>query len=130
MVCPFGWNHLFTELFSFTAFLGGRYSEFDYKLAQSQFFVDPSTGLIYVTYEEVDQSDSDWGWVADVSCRYAGETMTVQGGYLRDLTYSSYGEPLEKQRLYLTLNRSITERLGMWHDGESVFHEIRLCLRQ
>jgi hypothetical protein len=121
----FGWNHVFTELLSFTAFLGARYSQFDFKLTQSQFFVDPTTGLIYVTYEKVNQSDSDWGWVADVSCKYEGETFIVRGGYLRDLTYSSYGEPLERQRFYLTLNRSITERLGVALTGSLYFTQSR-----
>lgn len=111
----FGLSHAFTETWSLKAFLGGRYTETDYRFVQQEVVFDPSLLPFFpfrTVFQEVNVTDSNWAGVADISLRKRGEAYELGFGYVHDLSYSSSGDPLELHRLYGSYSRSITTRFG------------------
>lgn len=101
-----GWAHAFSETWRMTCFLGARYTEIDY---------------VYSPWYR--GKESTRGGVADMSVAKTGEITTATIGYSRDLHYSSYGEPIETDKIYLRANRMMTRRLGVAFSGSLYFTE-------
>jgi len=99
-----GWAHAFSETLRMTCFLGARYTEIDYA---------------YSPWHR--GKESTRGGVADISVTKTGEITTGTMGYSRDLHYSSYGEPIETDKIYLRANRMLTRRLGVSFSGSLYF---------
>ncbi|MBW1679926.1 MAG: hypothetical protein JRF59_00500 [Deltaproteobacteria bacterium] len=106
-----GVAHFFTETLSTNAFLGVRRTYIDYTLTQPQVVYNAFGFPVGVTYTRVKEKDRKWGWVADISLKHQGETQYYTAGYNRDLSYSSFGEPVERQRLYANTGLRLHQRL-------------------
>lgn len=102
-----GWKHVVSETFSFTAFLGARYTETESKNKYSYFYL----------YGMSDTDDSSINGVADISLTKIGETYTANLGYNRDLSYSAEGEPINTDRVSLRFSRRMSERLRLGFRG-------------
>lgn len=89
-----GWIHAFHEKMDLTAYLGVRYSDIEYILADRT------------------ETENKWGGMADIVLRYSQELAVWSLGYLADLRYSAYGEPINVHRGYGKVNWRITERFG------------------
>lgn len=89
-----GWIHAFGERMNLTAYLGARYSDIEYTLADRV------------------ETENKWGGVSDIALSYSQELAVWTLGYLADLRYSAYGEPINVHRGYGKVNWRITERFG------------------
>jgi hypothetical protein len=103
----FGWRRLLSETSSFKAFAGVRYSRNDYKRTHPVITGPP----FRVVYQSVRESDNRWGGLADISYETTTERSSTTLGYNHDLTYSSYGQPIEKDKLYASWRFRIMRRL-------------------
>lgn len=110
-----GWMHPFTEKLSLTAFLGARHTSTRYSRLVQETVPDPGfppfLGIYMLTVREVEESEKNWGGTADSYLSYLGETFSARLGLNRDLAYSSTGDPIDRTRLYLTMDRDLTRRL-------------------
>lgn len=117
-----GWARSLTETWQLSCFIGARYTETDYFYVKSALVYDPSL-LPDTPYrlisERVEENDKSWGGVADVSITKTGETYSGVVGYARDLTYTSQGDPIERDKFYLNGSRRITERLSLGLSGSA-----------
>lgn len=112
-----GWLHVLSETLSLTAFLGARYTETEYSLVKSELIFDPTLIPPFrVAYWKVKEQSRDWGGVADISLKKTGETFVATTGYSRDISYSSSGEPIERDKIYCNVRKNIVER---WRVGFS-----------
>ncbi|MFZ7112404.1 MAG: hypothetical protein ACOWYE_12035, partial [Desulfatiglandales bacterium] len=111
-----GWAHPFTETLQLTCFLGGRYTSTDYSFVKRGIVFDATLlpdNPFRTVFERVELSESGWGGLADVSLRMSGETCSTTIGYNHDLTYSSEGDPISRDRLYFDGRKNLTTRLSL-----------------
>jgi len=94
-----GWTRLFTETHSLKMFLGSRYTDL----------------------REEGESDTSWGWVADVNLMKKGENFSGDAGYSRNLHNNVSGELIEVDRIYCHMKRKIIGRLGVGFSGNLYF---------
>jgi outer membrane protein assembly factor BamA len=116
-----GWLHPFSETFSITAFGGARYTKTKYMYQILSFEI--IEGIIYPEYVKVDEKDGSWGATADIAMKKTGETYTTSIGYNRDLSYTSYGEPIDSDRIYFRGDKRLTERLRASLAGSLYFNK-------
>ena len=112
----FGLVHSFSETLSLKAFLGVRYTEVEYRFIVQEIVFDPLLLPFFPfrpVFREVEETDSNWNGVADVSITKRGENRSFTVGYNHDLGYSSAGDPLELYRLYGSLSQAVTARLNL-----------------
>ncbi len=96
----FRWMHVFSETLTLSSTLGTRYTETDY----SQAWNTPSGP------QKTIQKNNSWAGIADIKLEKTGETYTASAGYNRDLSYSSTGTPINRDRLSFNATKRITER--------------------
>jgi hypothetical protein len=119
-----GWSHRFTETLDLTLSLGPRYTTIDYAQIKSEVVFDPELCPPFqVIYKEVKEHETEWGYIVDCAVRNLGETYSASVGYSRDLTNSSFGEPIERDRLYCTAQRRISQRFRVLVSGGLSFSE-------
>ncbi len=109
-----GWSRLLAENWSLTAFLGARYTQTEYRRMQQEVVFDPTLLPAFpfrIEEETVTEEETSWGGVADISIRWTGEAWGFEASYNRDLSYSSLGEPIERDRLGLSIRKRLDERL-------------------
>jgi len=94
----FGWQHPFDETLTLTAFAGARYTKTEYSFAAGS-------------------EDSSYSGVADIKLEKIGELYSAEVGYNHDLSYSAYGEPIEKYKIHGYASRRLTERLKLRFSG-------------
>jgi len=109
----FGLAHAFTERLRFDGYVGIRYTKSDYRMMRSWISIDPATGFLVYYFSSQKEKDNDVGGTANISLTGQGEISSWLVGYSRDLTYSSYGESIETQRLYGKASRKLTPRMEM-----------------
>lgn len=90
----FGWVHAFFENMDLSAYLGVRRSDTDYQMVGRS------------------ETEKNWGGVGDIVLKYTGELSVWSLGYLADLRYGTYGEPINVHRGYGSVNYRLTERFG------------------
>jgi len=90
-----GWARQINETWSLSAALGVRRTKTSYLL-----------GNLFLWEEK------KWGGLADISLKKSCETWGVDVGLNRDLSYSTYGDPIETDRLNLELRKDISEALS------------------
>ncbi len=95
-----GLSHKFSQTLSANAAVGPRYAD-----------TKPANG----------NSDSSWGWTAEVNVENTWETASLSLGYKRDIDYSPFGEPVEVNNLYATVRYNLTTRLLAGVSGRLVF---------
>ncbi len=110
-----GWVHPFSETLALTAFLGARYTKTEYDYIYTQYILGIPIPI------PVDEEESGWNGVADINLKKTGETYSATIGYNQDLSYSSYGEPIERYKVYCNADRKITERLFVKFSGNIYF---------
>ncbi len=109
-----GLAHAFTERLRFDGYAGIRYTKSSYRMVQLYgYLFDPVTWQFYPIFYKKKKKDSNLGGISDISLTYKGETSSWLVGYSRGLTYSSYGDSLETQRLYGNASRKLTARMKM-----------------
>lgn len=112
-----GWNRRLTEKWTLNAFLGARRTQTEYSYLQQEVVFDPTLLPAFpfrIEEETVTEEEASWGGVADVSVDWQGETWAFSASYNRDLSYSSLGEPIERDRLGLSVNKKFDAR---WSAG-------------
>lgn len=108
-----GWTRQMTENWSLNAFLGARRTQTEYSYLQQEAVFDPTLLPAFpfrIEEETVTEEEASWGGVADVSVDWRGETWAFSASYNRDLSYSSLGEPIERDRLGLSVNKRFDAR--------------------
>ncbi len=108
-----GWVHPFSETLTLTAFVGARYTETEH------------TRIIWIWppffYDKAHEKDTGWGRVANINLRKTGETFSAAIGYDRNITYSSDGDPIERDKIHCSADRMITERMKVKFTGNLYF---------
>ena len=104
-VLSFGWAHPFSETLRLSAFLGPRYTIIERTLIRT----------------DIRDKDTTWGGVADINLTRTGETSSAAMGYNHSLLYDSYGEPINRYRIYLNTNYMVTKRFGIGFSGSLYF---------
>lgn len=118
-----GWSHAFSETAGLSMSLGGRHTTIRSRLVQPQIIDDPTQSPPYqVIYNEVDQSEKKWGAIADLSLKKKGERYSAAIGYNHDISYTSLGEPIERDKIYLNISFMITERTKTGFSGSLYFN--------
>lgn len=90
-----GWSGSFSETWSFTAYIGARRTKTGYFILE----------------------EKGWGWLADLSLEKKGVTWSAGAGLNRDLKFSSYGDPVESDKLNLSFRKNLSERLRYVFSG-------------
>jgi len=118
-----GWSHAFSETAGLSMTLGGRHTTIRSRLVQPQIIDDPTQSPPYqVIYTEVDQSEKKWGAVADLSLKKKGERSSAAIGYNHDISYTSLGEPIERDKISISGSLMITERTRVGLSGSLYFN--------
>jgi hypothetical protein len=111
----FGLAHSFSEALILRTFLGVRYTKVEYRFIVKDLVFDPSLLPFFpfrTVVGEVEERDSNWNGVGDISITKRGERRSFTVGYKQDLGYSSTGDPLQLYRLYGSFSQSVTARLN------------------
>ena len=117
-----GLAHPFSETWSLSCFLGARYTSTDYFFIQQGLVYDPSLLPGYPfrrVYQQVEETDRGWGGLADISLTKTGEDYSGTVGFNHDLSYSSQGDPIDRDRLYFRATKRMTRRLSMGLTGSA-----------
>ncbi len=117
-----GLAHPFSETWRLSCFLGVRYTSTDYFFIQQGLVFDPSLlpgDPFRRVYEQVEESDRAWGGLADISLTKTGEDYSGSVGFNHDLSYSSQGDPIERDRLYFSVTKRMTRRLSLGLTGSA-----------
>ena len=93
----FGWTHRYTEIDTFRAFLGIRYTD--------------------VSQKDTGDDFNNWGGVADVSLKRTWEISSVLVGLSSDIGYDADGLPIQVNRLYWDLNKGLSFKWGLGLKG-------------
>ncbi len=110
-----GWTRMWTERWRLNAFLGVRKTTTKTSFLRQGWVFDPALlpELPFRLEEEtVTEEASSWGGLADLSVEWTGETWSATASYNRDLSYDSLGEPIEQDRLSLSVTARWDERLS------------------
>jgi len=118
----FGWSKELTEKWTFTAFVGPRYTTTDYSLRQAELVIVPP-GLLAVDIVTVNETESNWGGVADININYKGETWRFTGSFNRDISYSSLGDPIDRDRFNARITKIFSRRVSAHLAGDVYFSE-------
>ncbi len=108
----FGLQHAFSEILKFKSFLGLRYTIFQYFLYYETVVFDPSFWPPFrvVVYKE-EKKDREITYLGSVSFSKKGERSTFSAGINKDLSFSSFGEPFDRTRIYGQFSFIINPRL-------------------
>ncbi|HDS15871.1 MAG TPA: hypothetical protein ENN66_04520 [Proteobacteria bacterium] len=109
-----GWTRELSEKLSLTCYLGLRYTESEYRYSTWIPFFDSGSGLISWRRKKLSFTEDDWGGTADISLSGRTETLTYKLAYNRDLSYTSTGSPIDRDRLTGSLRWTVSRRL---HSG-------------
>jgi hypothetical protein len=98
----FGWERLVTETFTFTLDFGGRYTRIE---------------------DENGKDDDNIGGFGKISLEKRGETYITAIGASRDIRGNSDGNIVEVNRVFLSLNKRLLERLRFRFYGAGYLSE-------
>lgn len=95
-----GWQHFLSENTKVTAFLGIAYSIVDYYLYYRRIIINPYIWPPFeIITEKKRQTERDWNYLADISFKKKGEKSTYNFNVNHDLSYSAFGEPINRTRI-------------------------------
>jgi hypothetical protein len=116
-----GWNRSLSEKLTVSCYLGIRYtdSEFNYNTYVPVF--DPTSGLIFWQTKKVVISEDDLGGTADISLSGKTEVLNYKLGYNRDLSYTSTGSPIDRDRFTGSINWTMSQRFRSGFDSGLYF---------
>ncbi len=110
-----GWNRALSETLNLSCYVGCRYtnSEYFYHIFVPVF--NPEHGIIWQK-RKISANETDFGGTADMSLSGRTETLTYKIAYNRDLSYTSSGSPIDRDKLTGSIGWRITERLRSGFD--------------
>jgi hypothetical protein len=110
-----GWNRSLSETLNISCYVGCRYtdSEYFYDIYVPAF--DPEHGIIWQK-RKISTNETDFGGTADMSLSGRTETLTYKIAYNRDLSYTSSGSPIDRDKFTGSIGWRITERLRSGFD--------------
>ncbi|WP_153303791.1 hypothetical protein [Thermosulfurimonas dismutans] len=139
-----GWQRFLSETSGFTAFAGVRYTSVDYFLYYRRLVVDPRFWPPFrVILEKRKQTDEEWSYLADISFHKKGERSTYRLGLNNDLSYSSFGEAVDRTRIYgrfsyklrprwsflFSAGYYLTSSKGRVYEEDNIFYYLRPSLK-
>ena len=116
-----GWNRTLSENLTLSCYLGIRYTDSKYFY---HFYVpvfDPTNGTIILQKRKETISEDDIGGTADMSLSGKTETLNYKLAYNRDLTYTSSGSPIDRDRFTGSINWIMSRRLRSGFDAGLYF---------
>ncbi|HHI02342.1 MAG TPA: hypothetical protein ENL22_02330 [candidate division Zixibacteria bacterium] len=120
----FGWNHAFSEMSKMNILIGEEYSKITSSLAQPLIVYNPTLDPPWaVIYNAVNRIEEKWNFVADINLEKTGERYSTVIGYNHDLSYSSLGEPTQREKFYLQGTLTLSERLKAGLSGNLYFNQ-------
>ena len=117
----FGWNRTLSETLTISCYLGCRYTDSRYSYEINVPVFDPVNGVITWQKRKITADQDDFGGTADMSISGKTETLSYKLSYNHDLTYSSDGYPIDRDRFIGSINWKITERLKSGFDSGLYF---------
>lgn len=119
-----GWARRLTEKWTLSAFLGGRYTTTEYSLARPVLVQDtrflPAV-VFRIDQEVTTEEESDWGGVADISLTWTNETWNMKASFNRDLSYSTQGDPIDRDRFGFSVGKNVSKRFAAHMDTALYF---------
>ncbi|MBN2704927.1 MAG: outer membrane beta-barrel protein, partial [Deltaproteobacteria bacterium] len=107
-----GWNRTLSEKLTLNCYLGLRYTDSEYYYKTYVPVFDPGSGSFYWQLASMTISESDFGGTADISLSGKTEVLSYKLAYNRDLSYTSTGSPIDRDRLTASLNWNMSPRLA------------------
>ncbi len=116
-----GWNRSLSEKLTISCYLGIRYTETEYYYQYYVPIFDPSNGTI--TWEKIEETinEEDFGGTADISLSGKTETLNYKLTYNHDVSYTSNGYPINRDRFVGSINWNINQRLRTGFDSGLYF---------
>ncbi len=94
-----GWQHLLSETTKFTAFLGVRYTVTSFYFYYQRIIINPNIWPPFeIITEKRKQINKEWNYLANISFQKNGEKISYYFNINRDLSYSSFGEAINRNR--------------------------------
>ena len=116
-----GWNRSLSEKLTLSCYLGLRYTDTEYNYNYYVPVFDPSSGTISWQKRKETISEDDFGGTADISLSGRTETLNYKLSYNRDLSYTSTGSPIDRDRFTGSINWAMSKRLRSGFDAGLYF---------
>ena len=116
-----GWNRTLSEKLTLSCYLGLRYTDTEYNYHYYVPVFDPVNGTLTWQKRKETISEDDIGGTADMSLSGRTETLNYTLAYNRDLTYTSTGSPIDRDRFTGSINWTINQRLRSGFDAGLYF---------
>ena len=116
-----GWNRTLSEKLTLSCYLGFRYTDSEYNYNTYVPVFDPGSGLIFWKTEKVVISEDDFGGTADISLSGKTEVLNYKVAYNRDLSYTSTGSPIDRDRFTGSINWTMSQRFNSGFDAGLYF---------
>lgn len=107
-----GWNRTLSEKLTLSCYLGLRYTDSEYYYTTYALNFDPGSGTFFWQSIKKTISEDDFGGTADISLSGRTETLNYKLSYNRDLSYTSTGSPIDRDRLTGSINWKMSRRLS------------------
>ena len=106
-----GWNRTLSEKLTFSGYLGIRYTDSEYYYHTFVPIFDPATGMLVWQKRKMTISEDDFGGTADISLSGKTETLSYKVAYNRDLSYTSTGSAIDRDRFTGSIRWTMSQRL-------------------
>ncbi|MEA3451928.1 MAG: outer membrane beta-barrel protein, partial [Bacteroidota bacterium] len=106
-----GWNRSLSEKLTLSCYLGLRYTDTEYNYHYYVPVFAPDNNTITWQKRKETISEDDFGGTADISLSGKTETLNYKISYNHDLTYTSSGSPIDRDRFIASINWNINQRL-------------------
>ncbi|MCK5540021.1 MAG: hypothetical protein KAI69_03755, partial [Deltaproteobacteria bacterium] len=116
-----GWNRSLSEKLTLSCYLGLRYTDTEYSYHYYVPVFDPSSGTIIWQKKKETISEDDFGGTADLSLSGKTETLNYKLSYNRDLSYTSTGSPIDRDRFIGSIKWIMSQRLKSGFDAGLYF---------
>ncbi|MEA3348499.1 MAG: hypothetical protein U9Q39_05485 [Pseudomonadota bacterium] len=116
-----GWNRSLSEKLTLSCYLGLRYTDTEYNYHYYVPVFDPSDGTINWQKRKETISEGDVGGTADISLSGKTETLNYKLSYNRDLSYTSTGSPIDRDRFTGSIKWTMSQRLKSGFDAGLYF---------
>ncbi len=116
-----GWNRSLSEKLTLSCYLGIRYTDTEYSHHYYVPVLDPDNGTIIWQKRKETISKDDVGGTADISLSGKTETLSYKVAYNRDLSYTSTGSAIDRDRFTGSIKWIMSQRLKSGFDAGLYF---------
>ena len=116
-----GWIRTLTEKLTLTCYLGIRYTDTEYTWHGLRPVFNPGDGTISWRRVKHTETENDIGGTADISLAGNTETLEYEIGFNRDLSYTSDGSPIDRNRFKGSISWQASRRLRYAFDSSLYF---------